>query len=184
MEKRKEKLYPYILPVLLVLIFKYFDWNFIENSNLRDALSATITVTSLVIGFLGAVLPVVMSMKNDSRIVQYVFEQDRDKLFVKYIKQTLFTGIILILVSLSLYFKADYKQTIYYKYAFFIELYFLLCFLLCTYRCLSNVLNLIFHCDNICFHNNDYNRKTEEEKEYNRILLERQISKEETKKKQ
>lgn len=85
-----------------------------------------------------------MSMKNDSKLVKYVFERDKDKLFLKYIKQTLIVGVLVIIVSVTVYFRDQYKGTWYKKWNIPILAYMLSCFLLCTYRCFSNMLNLIF----------------------------------------
>lgn len=99
-----------------------------QSKNINDALDAVITVSSLIIGFLGAVLPVIMSMKNDSKLVKYVFERDKDKLFLKYIKQTLIVGVLVIIVSVTVYFRDQYKGTWYEKWNIPILAYILSCF--------------------------------------------------------
>ena len=94
MKKLIEMLYPYVLSVVIFVLFKFVKNSLYQSKNINDALDAVITVSSLIIGFLGAVLPVIMSMKNDSKLVKYVFERDKDKLFLKYIKQTLIVGVL------------------------------------------------------------------------------------------
>lgn len=144
MKKLIEMLYPYVLSVVIFVLFKFVKNSLYQSKNINDALDAVITVSSLIIGFLGAVLPVIMSMKNDSKLVKYVFERDKDKLFLKYIKQTLIVGVLVIIVSVTVYFRDQYKDTWYEKWNIPILAYMLSCFLLCTYRCFSNMLNLIF----------------------------------------
>ena len=143
MKKLIEMLYPYVLSVIIFVLFKFAKNSLYQSKNINDALDAVITVSSLIIGFLGAVLPVIMSMKNDSKLVKYVFERDKDKLFLKYIKQTLIVGVLVIIVSVTVYFRDQYKDTWYEKWNIPILVYMLSCFLLCTYRCFSNMLNLI-----------------------------------------
>ena len=105
MKKLIEMLYPYVLSVIIFVLFKFAKNSLYQSKNINDALDAVITVSSLIIGFLGAVLPVIMSMKNDSKLVKYVFERDKDKLFLKYIKQTLIVGVLVIIVSVTVYFR-------------------------------------------------------------------------------
>ncbi len=104
-------------------------------------------------------MPVIMSMKNDSKLVKYVFERDKDKMFLKYIKQTLIVGVLVIIVSVTVYFRDQYKGTWYEKWNIPILAYMLSCFLLCTYRCFSNMLNLIFMNDVELFFDDDSFRK-------------------------
>lgn len=144
MKKLIEMVYPYVLSVIIFVLFKFAKNSLYQSKNINDALDAVITVSSLIIGFLGAVLPIIMSMKNDSKLVKYVFERDKDKLFLKYIKQTLIVGVLVIIVSVTVYFRDQYKDTWYEKWNIPILAYMLSCFLLCTYRCFSNMLNLIF----------------------------------------
>lgn len=141
MKKLIEMLYPYVLSVVIFVLFKFVKNSLYQSKNINDALDAVITVSSLIIGFLGAVLPVIMSMKNDSKLVKYVFERDKDKLFLKYIKQTLIVGVLVIIVSVTVYFRDQYKDTWYEKWNIPILAYMLSCFLLCTYRCFSNMIN-------------------------------------------
>lgn len=117
-----------VLSVVIFVLFKFVKNSLYQSKNINDALDAVITVSSLIIGFLGAVLPVIMSMKNDSKLVKYVFERDKDKLFLKYIKQTLIVGVLVIIVSVTVYFRDQYKDTWYEKWNIPILAYMLSCF--------------------------------------------------------
>ncbi|MBO5238717.1 MAG: hypothetical protein J6B50_08090 [Lachnospiraceae bacterium] len=139
-----ERIYPYVIALVAVCFLIKFKINYVSSENMNDAIDGVITITSLIIGFIGAVLPIVMSMKNDSKFVQYVFEKDENKLFLKYIKVTLFHGIVLILISIVMYFKDEYIDTIIYGKIFYVWILFLILFLISTYRCTCNMLNLIF----------------------------------------
>ena len=144
MKKIVEIVYPYVVSLVVLFLFIKFDKNLYQSTNINSALEAVITVSSLIIGFLGAILPIIMSMKNDSKLVKYVFERDKDRLFLKYIKQTLIVGILVIVFAVTIYFRYQYAGTWYEARCISILAYVLSCFLLCTYRCLSNMLNLIF----------------------------------------
>lgn len=145
--------------------------DFAQSTNLNDALAATITVSSLIIGFIGAILPVIMSMKNDSKIVKYVFEKDTDRLFLKYIKQTLLTGIVAIIVTVTVYFRDLYTENLYFQWCVCVTGYALSCFLLCTYRCLNNMLNIIFSNDNVINNGrSSFEEKSEREKKFEKEI--------------
>ncbi len=166
MEKRIEMFYPYIISILPVVGIKTSGLNLISSANLNDALEAVITVSSLIIGFIGAVLPVIMSMKNDSKIVRCVFERDKDKLFLRYIKQTIMVGVLLILFAVSVYFRDQFVGSKYEKWCIGVVCYTLAAFLLCTYRCLSNMLNLIFSNDSVINNDESFSVKSGREKEF------------------
>lgn len=138
-----ERLYPYVLSVIVVLLIKKQKIEFLSCENLNSALDAVNTLTALIIGFLGAILPVILGMKNESKFVKYVFEKDEEKLFLKYIKITIVIGLLLVLTTISMYFvsliQEKEQQSLLYIWMFLICL-----FLLSTYRSLSNMLNLIF----------------------------------------
>lgn len=167
MQKKIEITYPYFISLIVIIPFVIIDNSLYKSENINSALEAVITVTSLIIGFLGAILPIIMSMKNDSKLVKYVFEKDKDKLFLKYIKHTLVVGITLIVVAMSIFFRDQYVGAWYEKYNVVVLAYFITCFLLCTYRSLSNMLNLIFSND-IEIRKNDisFSKKSTREEEF------------------
>ena len=144
MKKIYEKLYPYICSLLVVFLSIKYKTSLYKSKNINSALDALITASSLIIGFLGAVLPIILSMKNDLKLVRHVFRKDTDKLFLKYIKQTLITGILVIILSVSVYFRDQFSGTWYEKYCVSILAYIFSCFLLCAFRCFNNMLDIIF----------------------------------------
>lgn len=159
-----ERVYPYAVASFLVITMYLKKINYISSNNIDNAIDGVITITSLIIGFVGAVLPVIMGMKNDSKFVRYVFEKDTERLFMKYMKNTLFCGIVLIAVSVSLYFKKDYETTMYYEYSFYIWVFMMALFLSATHRCINNMLNLIFSKDEELLKRYDEELMTENEK--------------------
>lgn len=119
---------------------------FVEDTNMENALEGVNTTAALIIGFLGAMLPAILGMKNESEFVKYVFEKDSKKLFLKYTKSTIMSGLILVAVTVSLYFRISIPKKIV-SVLFLIWIFLLVLFLLCTYRSLSNMLNLVFSKD-------------------------------------
>ena len=141
-----ERMYPYVVSFAITCLFISKKIDIIHNKNMNSALDGVNTFAALIIGFLGAMLPVVLGMKNESKIVKYVFEKDVRKLFLKYIKSTIKVGLILVCVTIGLYFRNSFSDKTIFKVVY-LWFFLLGVFVLCTYRCLSNMLNLIFSRD-------------------------------------
>lgn len=139
-----ERYGPYILAVAITLIAIWKKINYIDTDNMDNALGGVLTAVSLIVGFIAAILPVILGMKNDSKVVVYVFQRDSDKLFLKYIKSAIMTGLVTIVISIMIYFRESYINTVVYRYIFYAWIFFLLLFLGCTYRAVSRMLQLIF----------------------------------------
>lgn len=143
-----ERSYPYLFSIIIfVLLYKY-NINFLSNPNYKDAIGGISTISSLIIGFLGAILPVILGMKNESKFVKYVFENDINKLFLKYIKEDIIAGLLTLFVCFILYFKDEELFNNIEVYFFNIWAALIILFLFLTYRCLSKMLDLIFSSDN------------------------------------
>ncbi|MBU9738551.1 hypothetical protein [Diplocloster agilis] len=163
-----ERCYPHIMSLIVVFVLYKMGINFINNTNFNSALDSVNTIAALIIGFLGAILPVILGMKNESKFVKYVFEKDERKLFLKYIKITISVGLTLVFITVVLYFKEEITNLKIKNVLFYLWTYLGISFLLCTYRSLSNMLNLIFTDDNALknklYNNVQYTNKSEAEK--------------------
>lgn len=143
-----ERGYPYFFSVIIFVFLYKYEINFISSPNYNDAIGGISTISSLIIGFLGAILPVILGMKNESKFVKYVFENDINKLFLKYIKEDVIVGLLTLFVSFILYFKDEDIFNNIKAYFFYIWATLIILFLFLTYRCLSKMLTLIFSSDN------------------------------------
>lgn len=141
-----ERIYPYVFALVaffaMIGLSRHFKLNLVANDNMNDALDGVITVGSIIIGFVGAIIPVILGMKNDSKVVQYVFNRGGNKLFLTYTKLTLLYGLLLIMVSILLFFRGDIPAIA--PRVFYIWFGLIVLFLASTYRSVSNMINLIF----------------------------------------
>lgn len=140
----KERIYPFCIALILTLLAMYFKINYIDNDKLFDALNGILTITTLIIGFWGAIFPVILNAKNDMATVKRVFEIDENGLYSKYMNSVLQSGILLIIVTVTAYFRDSFIETIYYKYIFYILLFLFTLFICTTYRFINITINLIF----------------------------------------
>lgn len=139
-----ERCYPYIIAGAITIIITYLKFDPMESINLNEMIDGIITLDSIIIGFIGAITPVVLSMKNESKFVKYVFEKDKDNLFRKYMSSTIGVGFIDVIVSLAVYARdiISRKSVLFGLRVMLIYFFFL--FLLCTYRSMTCMLKLLF----------------------------------------
>ena len=78
-----ERGYPYVLSLIVVVLLWGSKINYINDKHLYDALDSVLTMTGLIVGFFGAIMPVIMGMKKESKFVMRVFQKDTNKLFQK-----------------------------------------------------------------------------------------------------
>lgn len=141
-----ERLYPYILAFAFSIFLYIKRINFINNPNIDNLIEGIVTMESIVIGLIGAIIPVILSMKNESKFVKYVFENDTKGLFRKYLTSTIGGGLLSVTFSLSMYIRNEYGNilvtVIFYTWIFFVVL-----FLLLTYRSMKYMILIIFSPD-------------------------------------
>lgn len=141
-----ERLYPYFCALIAVLWLYFHKINIVENVGFTELLNGLVTLDSIILGFLGAMIPVVLSMKNESKFVRYVFQNDKDGLFSKYMKSTIFLGLVNAGVSLLLHVRSAMSENAV-SMLFYGWVFLSLAFLLCTYRSMSYMITLVFRKD-------------------------------------
>lgn len=137
-----ERLYPYA--AALVLCYTAYQYNLVskEYTDISDMLDASLTIAALIIGFIGAILPMIVSLKSESEYVRTVMKLDAKNLFAKYIRETVVSGLVLIGYTFILYFELPLKEM--WIIEVYIWIYILIAFLFNTYRSISVILKLMF----------------------------------------
>ena len=142
-----ESAYPHIISLGITLFLILNSFHPMQSEKIDSLIDGIVTLDSIIIGFLGAIIPIVLSMKSESKLVKYVFENDMKGLFKRYITETIAYGLLDVCVSLSLYL----SDIIYGKYVKqvmeFLFLYIFFIFILATYRCMTCMIKLIFSND-------------------------------------
>ena len=128
---QKERAYPFGIAFVFTFAAWVFNINYISDNRLFEALNGILTVTTLIIGFWGAVFPLVLNAKNEIKAVKRVFDIDKNGLYYEYMYVMLLSGMFLIITTISAYFRDSYLGTIYYKSIFYI-LVFLFVFFICA----------------------------------------------------
>lgn len=148
-----EKYLPYILGVLGALFMGWcsLGGKINNNNSLEKILDSTITFSSITVGFVGALLGILFSIRN-TEIIDLLFESREKDTLKKYFRQNIVSGIILVVVSMTLYVKDGIDNIIAINIEklkpssiFFIMWGFLLFYMLAsTYRITSIMMHIIF----------------------------------------
>ena len=142
-----ERVYPHVIAFATTFVLDKLSFQPLKSMQIDSLIDGVVTLDSIIIGFLGAMIPVIISMKNESKIVKYIFDRDNDGLFKKYILETIAYGLLDVCISLSIYMRdiINFKKSskilsIMFMYMFFV-------FVLSTYRSMSCMLKLLFVAD-------------------------------------
>lgn len=139
-----ERVYPYIIAGGITISITVLKFDPLKSNNINAIIEGIVMLDSIIIGFIGAIIPVILSMKNESKLVKYVFEKDKDNLFRKYMSITIGVGLIDVTVSLLVYTRDIINQEWVLFSLRIMFIYIFVLFLLCTYRSMTCMLKLLF----------------------------------------
>jgi hypothetical protein len=139
-----ERIYPHIIALCITVCLVRLGFDPIQSDNIDSLVEGIVTLDSIIIGFIGAIIPIILSMKNESKIVKYVFDRDKKGLFKKYISETIGYGLADVCVSLSVYVKDLVINKCILTMLGWLLLYAFILFILSTYRSLTCMLKIIF----------------------------------------
>lgn len=160
-----ERTYPYIVTFIVLICIKKRGITFVDDYNFDKALTAVITLDAIVIGFMGALMPIILSMKNESKFVKYVFEKDSNELFKKYLKITVITGILNAGITVFLYLENSFKSDYFVSIMEIIWVMSLILFLMLTLRSMEYMITLFFSKDESILFKNEEEIKINKEYE-------------------
>jgi len=139
-----ERVYPHVIALCITICLTSLEFNPTQSANIDLLIEGIVTLDSIIIGFIGAIIPIILSMKNESKIVKYVFDRDKKGLFKKYISETVGYGLADVCVSLSVYVKDIITNKYILTVLGWLFLYVFILFILSTYRSLTCMLKIIF----------------------------------------
>jgi len=139
-----ERIYPHAIALCATIMLTKLSFVPTKSINVDSLIDGIVTLDSIIIGFIGAIIPIILSMKNESKLVKYVFDRDKDGLFKKYISETIGYGLIDVCVSLSIYTRDVIANEFILSLLEWLFLYAFILFVLSTYRSMVCMLRLIF----------------------------------------
>lgn len=79
----------------------------ISSKQLPEALTGILTFTTLILGFLGVLLPAIMGMKKESVLVGSFFKKVPPKRFSRFIRSNILSGLLLTVCTVIMFFVND-----------------------------------------------------------------------------
>jgi hypothetical protein len=130
-----ERTWPYILAVSVVILWFVVGYNMADSQGYNNALDSTSNMCAILLGFVAAMFPVVLSLRRQGNYVDKVVEYGGD-LLKSYYVETIISGVFLIMIVTVSYFRIDarvqIKDALFYAWLFCVTT-FLSCSIRCTY---------------------------------------------------
>lgn len=136
-----ERIGPYIIPIPILCAFIYLI--VIDDiKRLTEAFTIYATIDTIIIGFTGTIVSVMMSLKYDSDLVKEILKDNRFKSYVNECLVIGFIGAILTLLVIMLYEIENYKKIT--DIFIYISVYFVLTTFTTFYRFFKICMYLLF----------------------------------------
>ncbi|WP_316568854.1 hypothetical protein [Neobacillus sp. YIM B06451] len=133
--------YPYLISLLVTYsLFRYYiDY---RMPNFDKVLDGSITFSSIVVGFLGALLAILLSIK-DSAIVQLIFNTKEKLTLKRYFHETFLIGFLVVIFSSIMHVLRGYDEK-YVVILFYVWSFTTVSFIPLTYRIVGILMAVFF----------------------------------------
>lgn len=126
MEKAIERGGPYIIATIFTVAWYFLGADLTGSQGYDGALEASISMCSILLGFVVAIFPVVLSLRSKGNYIDRVIVQG-GKLLKSYNVEAVMSGFALIIIVIFNFFRFDTRESI--KSLLFFSGYFALFFL-------------------------------------------------------
>ncbi|WP_010502848.1 hypothetical protein [Paenibacillus elgii] len=143
--ERVAKYFGWLYPLLLALIILAVAYKFGFNSKVKyfdKVLDGSITFSSIVVGFLGALLGILISIR-DSSIVKAIFETNEKKTLKLYFQETFIIGFAVVIFSCTMHVMRD-ESSVVTDWLFTAWILVAAWFIPSTYRIVSILMSVFF----------------------------------------
>lgn len=142
-----ENVYPIVLSAAITLILYVFGFS-TEIKGFDNVIDGIITFASIVIGFLAALLAIILSISK-SKVVQHLYEYvDLSKgknILFNYFRQSILSGFIVVLLSICMYVLHEQTELkIWGKISLWGWTFLSIFFMLSAYRIISVLMSVLF----------------------------------------
>ena len=139
--RKSERYYPFVLPLLAVIIYHAYAMQTPDNlivQKFPDWLNISITLSGIALGFLGTMIGAVLSITS-STVMDFIYSQKVDHLLMQYIRGAAVINLLVLLFSIALLVTSSTPivPPIWLLYPW---LYFFCSSFLCSYR----IIHLLF----------------------------------------
>ncbi|ALC81740.1 MULTISPECIES: hypothetical protein [Bacillus] len=134
-----------IIPVVICAIAVFILYMLgVDNNikNLDKVLEGTVNFSAILLGFLGALLGILLSIK-DSAIVKAIFNRKGSSILKYYFNESFAVGLLVVALSCVMQIFLD-EKTICAKILFYSWFFFVLFFVISTYRIVKLLMAVFF----------------------------------------
>lgn len=142
MEKAMERSWPYIISTIFTVVWYFCGFDLSESQGYDGALEASISMCSILLGFVAAIFPVVLSLRSKGNYIDRVIVQG-GKLLKSYNIEAVMSGFLLITIVIFNFFRFDTRDTIK-RLLFFLWLFSIVLFIGCCIRSMYFLFYIIF----------------------------------------
>lgn len=133
--------YPLIVAIIILWLSIKLNFTY-DLKNFDKVLDGAITFSSIIVGFLGALLGILVSIK-DSKIVQAIFETNERYTLKYFFNENFIIGLLVVIVSCIMQVLREY-QTIWSSIFFYSWIVLFSWFLPSTYRIVNILMSVFF----------------------------------------
>lgn len=141
MVKFIERTHPYLIAFCVTALWFFFGKDLTQSNGFDNALDSMSTMCSILLGFVAAILPVVLSLRTKGNYIDKVIVNGGG-LLRSYCVESIISGFILIAVNTLNYFRFDtrvlIKLILFYLWVFCVTV-----FIFCSIRSMYFLIRLI-----------------------------------------
>jgi hypothetical protein len=137
-----EEIYPIIGGALGFIISVFLIGNCIPEE-FDKILDASINFSSILTGFVGALIAILFSIK-DTELMKYLFKYKKKNVLLHYFKNTVLSGIIIVIFSAILYLRNNLININIVKFSISVWIFLIIYFILASYRIIDIMMIIIF----------------------------------------
>ncbi len=160
MTKFFERAHPYLIALSVTTLWFYFGKDLSQSNGFDNALDSTSTMCSILLGFIAAIFPVVLSLRTKGNYIDKVIVNG-GRLLRSYCIESIVSGFILIAVNTLNFFRFDTRILIK-MILFYFWIFSVTAFIFCSIRCMYFLIRLILPNETI----NSIPEESEAEKKY------------------
>ena len=128
-----ERTWPYIVAFGATILWFMVGYNMADSQGYNNALDSTSNMCAILLGFVVAMFPVVLSLRRQGNYIDKVIKCGGD-LLKSYYVETMISGVFLIIIITVSYFRMDARECIK-EILFYVWIFCVISFLSCSLRC-------------------------------------------------
>ena len=141
MSKFFERTHPYLIAICITMLWFFFGKDLSQSNGFDNALDSTSTMCSILLGFVAAIFPVILSLRTKGNYIDKVISNG-GRLLKSYCVESIISGFVLIIGNTLNYFRFDTRPLIK-LILFYFWIFCVVSFIFCSIRSMYFLIRLI-----------------------------------------